>query len=227
MAAPPDPPLTVVGGASGALGHAVVRELSQRGHTVVAVVRAAADVPGASRTLVADLAGREGTEAVFREVASMGEVGALVNVAGGFAPGTVVAGPEGALREMLSLNLETTWWSCRAAAPLLARHGGGAIVNVASRSAVGPGGGAAAYAVSKAAVLRLTEVLAAELAPSKVRVNAILPGVIDTAANREALPPGRMAAAVPPSDLAAVIAFLISDAAWPISGALIPTYGWS
>ena len=58
-------------------------------------------------------------------------------------------------------------------------------------------------------------------------MNAILPGVIDTAANRESMPPGRLAAAVPPEDIAAVIAFLISDAAWPISGALIPTYGWS
>ncbi len=91
----------------------------------------------------------------------------------------------------------------------------------------GTRGGAAAYVISKAAVLRLTEVLAAELAPSKVRVNAILPGVIDIAANREALPPSRLAAAVPAEDIAAVIAFLISDAAWPISGALIPTYGWS
>ncbi len=217
----------MVGGASGALGRAVVLELRRMGHRVVALGRAAADVPGARRTLVADLAEREGAEAAFREVGSMGEVGALVNVAGGFVPGTVVQGPESALREMLAKNLETAWWSCRAAAPLLARHGGGAIVNVASRSAVGPGGGAAAYAISKAAVLRLTEVLAAELAASRVRVNAILPGVIDTAANREAMPPGRLAAAVPAEDIAAVIAFLISDAAWPISGALIPTYGWS
>jgi NAD(P)-dependent dehydrogenase (short-subunit alcohol dehydrogenase family) len=205
----------------------VVLELHRRGHRVVAVGRTAAEVPGAHRTLAADLAELEGVEAAFRDVSSMGEVGALVNVAGGFVPGTVVQGRVSALREMLANNLETTWWSCRAAAPLLARNGGGAIVNVASRSSVGPAGGAAAYAISKAAVLRLTEVLAAELAPSRVRVNAILPGVIDTAANREAMSPARLAAAVPAEDIAAVIAFLISDAAWPISGAFIPTYGWS
>ncbi len=217
----------MVGGGTGALGRAVALELHRRGHRVVAVGRAAADVPGASRTLMADLSTREGAEVAFREVDALGEVGAVVNVAGGFAPGSVVAGADTALREMLAANLETAWWSCRAAAPLLARHGGGAIVNVASRSAVGPVRGAAAYAISKAAVLRLTEVLAAELAPSRVRVNAILPGVIATPANREALAPDRLAAAVPPEDIAAVIAFLISDAAWPISGALIPTYGWS
>ena len=123
---------------------------------MVAVGRTAADVPGADRLLAADLTDREGVEVAFREVGSMGEVGALVNVAGGFVPGTAVKGPDSALREMLARNLETAWWSCRAAAPLLARHGGGAIVNVASRSALGPAGGAAAYAISKAAVLRLT-----------------------------------------------------------------------
>ncbi len=217
----------MVGGATGALGRAVVLDLSRRGHRVVAVGRAAADVPGASWTLTADLGAREGAEAVFREVEAIGEVEAVVNVAGGFASGSVVAGADTVLHEMLAVNLETAWWSCRAAAPLLARHGGGAIVNVASRSALGPVRGAAAYAISKSAVLRLTELLAAELAPSRVRVNAILPGVIATAANREALPPERLAAAVPPGDVAAVIAFLISDAAWPISGALIPTSGWS
>ena len=217
----------MVGGATGALGRAVVLELSRRGHRVVAIGRTAADVPGAIRTLAADLTARDGAEAVFGEVGAMGEVDSLVNVAGGFAPGSVVEGADTALHQMLAVNLETAWWSCRAAAPLLTRHGGGAIVNVASRSAVGPAGGAAAYAVSKAAVLRLTEVLAAELAPSRVRVNAVLPGVIATATNRETMPAKRMAAAVPPGALAAVIAFLISDAAWPISGALIPTYGWS
>jgi NAD(P)-dependent dehydrogenase (short-subunit alcohol dehydrogenase family) len=217
----------VVGGATGALGRAVVLELSRRGHRVVAVGHTAADVPGATRTLVADLSLREGADAAFGEVSAMGEVEALVNVAGGFAPGSVIEGADTTLRQMLAVNLETAWWSCRAAAPLLIRNGGGAIVNVASRSAVGPAGGAAAYAVSKAAVLRLTELLAAELAPSHVRVNAILPGVIATPANRETMAPKRLAAAVPPGDLAVVIAFLISPAAWPISGALVPAYGWS
>lgn len=89
------------------------------------------------------------------------------------------------------------------------------------------GAGSAAYAVTKAAVLRLTQVLSEELRSRRIRVNAVLPSVIDTPANRAVLPAERMQEAVPAGDLAEVIAFLCSDRARSVSGAAIPVYGWA
>jgi NAD(P)-dependent dehydrogenase (short-subunit alcohol dehydrogenase family) len=126
---------------------------------------------------------------------------------------------------MLELNLASAYWSSRAAARAL--EPGGAIVNVGSRTALAGGAGAAAYSIAKAGVVRLTEVLAAELAPRRVRVNAVLPSVLDTAANRAALGAERMQTAVSTADLAAVIGFLCSDRARAITGASVPVYGWA
>jgi len=104
-------------------------------------------------------------------------------------------------------------------------QGGGCIVNVSSRSALEAEPGAAAYAVAKAGVIKLTEVLAAELKASGVRVNVIVPAIIDTAVNRQVLPEKLMQKAVAPAEIAAVIAYLCSDTALAITGATIPVYG--
>ncbi|MGH7611457.1 MAG: SDR family NAD(P)-dependent oxidoreductase, partial [Candidatus Dormibacteria bacterium] len=157
--------LTVVCGAGGALGRAVVAELAARGEEVVAVDRTV-PLPDEARAawgsagvheLAGDLADERSVERLWSEVERLGEACGLVNLVGGFQAGSLVESEEETYSAMVELNLTTTWHSCRAGAPRLARSGGGAIVNVAARPARSGGQGSAAYAVAKAGVLRLTE----------------------------------------------------------------------
>jgi NAD(P)-dependent dehydrogenase (short-subunit alcohol dehydrogenase family) len=209
--------VALVCGAGGALGRALVGAFLERGDRVVAADRHGAEAE-AARAVAVDLTSPDEVEALWERLEADGERPRwVVNAVGGFRTGTVAdSDPEG-LRFLLDLNLGTAWWSCRSAARRM--EAGAAIVNVSARSALHGGSGSAAYAVSKAAVVRLTEVLAAELAEHGVRVNALLPSVIATPAN------SGVVGAVPPEQIAAVAAFLCSDAAAPISGAAIPVYG--
>ncbi|MGH2577376.1 MAG: SDR family oxidoreductase [Actinomycetota bacterium] len=223
----------VVCGAGGALGRAVVAEFVRRGDHVVGVgrsverLRAVAEAyPGAVEGEAADLTDPDQVESLWKRIDSAGAPPAfLVNVTGGFRAGAVLQTSAEDYRFMLGLNLDTAWWSCRAAARRMRDAGGGAIVNIAARSAIERGGGSAGYAVAKAGVVKLTQVLAQELEESGIRVNAVLPALIDTPANRAAFPPDKMERAVPPEAIARVIAFLCSEDAWPIAGAAIPVYG--
>jgi NAD(P)-dependent dehydrogenase (short-subunit alcohol dehydrogenase family) len=225
----------VVTGAGGVLGGAVVAQLVSQGHRVVAVGRALADVrpledahPGAVLGEAADLTDPDAVDELWQRLDSRSEpIDFLVNVAGGFGSGTLVESSPEDYRHLLGLNLDTAWWSCRAAARRMRESGGGAIVNVAARSALEGGAGSIAYAVTKAAVVKLTQVLAGELKQTGVRVNAVLPSLIDTPANRAAFSAERMAKAVAPEAIARVITFLCGEDAWPISGAAIPVYGRS
>ena len=171
--------VAVVCGAGGALGSALVEAFLARGDRVVAVERNPAEVPEGARAEAVDLTSPDEIDALWARLAERDESPRwVVNAVGGFRGGSVADTEPDAFRLLVDLNLATALWSCRAAARGLAA--GGAIVNVASRSAVEGGAGAAVYSVTKAAVVRLTEVLAEELAPNRVRVNAILPSVIDT-----------------------------------------------
>jgi NAD(P)-dependent dehydrogenase (short-subunit alcohol dehydrogenase family) len=123
---------------------------------------------------------------------------------------------------MLSLNLRSGHALARAAAPELLRSGRGAIVNIAARAALEHGAGSAAYNASKAAALALFDSLAAELAGSGVRVNSVLPSIIDTPANRAAMPDADFARWPKADDIARVVLFLCSDDARVIHGAAIP-----
>jgi NAD(P)-dependent dehydrogenase (short-subunit alcohol dehydrogenase family) len=223
------PDLALVCGAHGVLGRAVVDAFLARGDHVVAVGRDLLEHPPSDPRLhaeTADLAVADDVEALWERLERQDRRPRwVVNVAGGFRPGSVADSDPDHVRFVHDLNLSTVWWSCRAAARRL--PAGAAMVNVASRSAVSGGRGAAAYAVANAGVTRLTEVLAAELAEARIRVNAILPSLIDTPDNRAAMSAERMRVAVPPGEVAAVASFLCSDAAAVVTGALVPVYGWA
>ena len=221
--------VALVCGGGGALGSALVAAFLARGDRVVAADRHPGghddDPPGLRRVAV-DLTNPEEIEALWTRLEKVGERPRwVVNAVGGFRSGTVAESEPDDYRFVQDLNLGTAWWSCRSAARRLVE--GDAIVNISSRSALVGGSGAAGYAVAKAATVKLTEVLAAELAPRKVRVNAVLPSVIDTPANRETLSAERITKAVPPQQIAAVVAFLCSDAAAAVTGAILPVYGWA
>jgi NAD(P)-dependent dehydrogenase (short-subunit alcohol dehydrogenase family) len=221
--------VALVCGGSGALGAAVVEAFLARGDRVVSTGRRPPTADGEQvpvRHETVDLTVADEVEALWERLDGDGELPRwLVNAAGGFRGGTVATTGEEDYRFLQQINLDATWWSCRAAARRLPQ--GAAIVNVAARPAVAGGKGSAAYAVSKAAVLRLTQVLSDELRERRVRVNAVLPSVMDTPANRAGVSAERMRESVSTGDVAAVIAFLCSERAGVVSGAAIPVYGWA
>jgi NAD(P)-dependent dehydrogenase (short-subunit alcohol dehydrogenase family) len=151
---------------------------------------------------------------------------AVVNLVGGFAiHERVHETPIETFEEQLRLNLRPTYLVCAAALPALLAAGGGAIVCVSSRAARQPFSGAAGYVVSKAAVLALVDALDAEYRKDRVRVNAVLPSVIDTPANRASMPDADFDTWVRPDEIARVIRFLCSDESSVTSGAHVPVYG--
>jgi NAD(P)-dependent dehydrogenase (short-subunit alcohol dehydrogenase family) len=158
--------------------------------------------------------------------ARWGRADVLVNLAGGYKPGKPVHELEEAdLDFMLNINFRSTFMACRAVVPLMLAQGSGKIINVGAKAGLAAGRKSTAYAVAKAAVLRLTEALSAEVREQGVNVNAVIPSTIDTPANRAAQPNADYTRWVRPEDLAAVIVFLASDAASAVHGAAVPVYG--
>lgn len=148
---------------------------------------------------------------------------AVVNLVGGFAAGgRLHETPIDEFENQLLLNLRSTYLTCHATLPYLMKAGGGSIVCMSSRAAKRPFSGAAGYVTAKAAVLALVDALSVEYADSGVRANAVLPGVIDTPANRAAMPDSDRKDWVAPADIASTILFLAGNESSPISGAHIP-----
>jgi NAD(P)-dependent dehydrogenase (short-subunit alcohol dehydrogenase family) len=221
--------LVVVTGAAGALGRAVVAEFLGAGREVVAL-----DLPGdpldeisrrsGIHPVPAHLSRPDEVAAAWKTIDSLGTPDVLVALAGGFRPSSLAELTEDIWDTMWKSNVASLLWCAREAAARFAAAGGGAIVTVGSKTAVS-GPAPVAHATSKAAVVRITELLADELRPHRIRVNAVLPSVIDTPANRTWMSPDLAARAVSPDAIARVIAFLASPDAAPISGARIPVYG--
>jgi NAD(P)-dependent dehydrogenase (short-subunit alcohol dehydrogenase family) len=174
-----------------------------------------------------DLTDEEAVTRYYAAVATQqGGVDLLINIAGGFGGGQPVhETPWSLWQEQLDLNLKTAVLSCKAAVPHMLARGGGAIVNVGTRTATQPGKNLAAYAASKRGVIQLTEALAAELRDHDITANVILPSTIDTPANRKGDPDADFSRWVKPAEIAAVILFLAGPNARIISGAAIPVYG--
>jgi NAD(P)-dependent dehydrogenase (short-subunit alcohol dehydrogenase family) len=155
-----------------------------------------------------------------------GRLDVLVNTVGGYAGGIKLWEQETrVLDQMLLLNLRSGFVLSRAAAKPMLEQKKGAIVNVAAKAALDHEAGLAAYAASKAAALAMIDSLAADLKGTGVRVNSILPSIIDTEANRKAMPDADFATWPKPEDIARVVLFLCSDDAKVIHGAAIPVYG--
>jgi NAD(P)-dependent dehydrogenase (short-subunit alcohol dehydrogenase family) len=151
---------------------------------------------------------------------------ALVNTVGGYAGGTKLWDLEPkVLDKMLALNLRSGFVLARAVVPVMLKQGFGSIVNVASKAALDHAAGAAAYAASKAAAVAMMDSLAADLKGTGVRVNSILPSIIDTEANRKAMPGSDFAKWPKPEEITRVILFLCSDDAKVVHGAAVPVYG--
>ena len=237
MSAKFDGKVVLIAGGTGGLGRAVTLAFLGEGAKAVVTYRAQEEFDALKSAAGTNASRLEGhtvdvtEEAAVRQliekiVGKYRRLDALVNTVGGYAGGTKLWELETKVfDQMLALNLRSGYALSRAAVRAMLKEGQGAIVNVASKAAVDHAAGAAAYAASKAAAVALLDSLAADLKGSGVRVNTILPSIIDTEANRKAMPQADFAKWPKPQEIARVILFLCSDDAKVIHGAAIPVYG--
>lgn len=225
--------VVVVTGAFGTLGSAVALKFLGLNDKVILVDKAGIRPPALRKSTIAeneiyvgwDLSNAGSTNQLVKDIhKAHGAIDVLVNVAGAFRAETVLDGSQDTWDFLYSVNLRTVVNMCRATLPVLNRTGAGRIVNVGANAAQHAGAGMGAYAASKSGVHRLTEALAIEL-KGQATVNAVLPGVMDTPLNRAEMPNANFSTWVQPDEMAGVIAFLASDAARAITGALIPVTG--
>ncbi len=221
-------PVYLVTGAAGNLGRSTLAALARRGARLAAADRSAA--PGApSDTLWladADFFDPAACDALVAAViARFGRIDGVAHVVGGFATAPATEAAPGLWEHMFRLNLLTTLNVFRAALPPMRAAGSGSLVAIGAAAALRAPAGFGPYAASKAAVLRLVEAFAAEVKAEGVRVNAVLPGTMDTPQNRAAMPGADPAAWVRPEEVAETIAFLLDPAASAVTGAALPAPG--
>jgi NAD(P)-dependent dehydrogenase (short-subunit alcohol dehydrogenase family) len=221
--------VAIVVGAGGELGRATTETLAASGFTVVAVDRSEArlkELPEGIRRETGDTTDAAVAKRIVDRIAAeVGPPEVLVNTLGTYHLGEALSATPDDLHLMIDVNVGAALWLTQAAAAHMRERGSGAIVHVSARPGLEPTAGMATYSVSKAALAHLTRVLDLELRPLGIRVNAVAPLLLDTAKNRPYLTPELLAQAVAPRAIADIIAFLVSDAAAPISGAIVPAYG--
>jgi NAD(P)-dependent dehydrogenase (short-subunit alcohol dehydrogenase family) len=231
--------VVMVTGGTGNLGGPVARAFAAAGAKVIIVDRDAAkqqalfadwvDSPDHWLAAPVDVMSEaDGTEIVQRAVARFGRLDVLVNTVGGYRAGKPTSEFDLATWDlMLNLNARSTLIMGKAALRPMLRQGSGKIINVAARAGLAGSANHAAYSASKAAVMRLTESMAAEVRDKGINVNCILPSTIDTADNRAAMPKADASKWVQPESMAEVVLFLASNAARDIHGVSLPIYGLS
>jgi NAD(P)-dependent dehydrogenase (short-subunit alcohol dehydrogenase family) len=227
--------VALVTGAGAGIGGVVVTAFLRAGAFVVGVGRAPVDPPPipsgelADRwtALVADLTSEEAAARVVQAAAERhGRVDILAHLVGAWRGGTDLAASDRAtLDQMIAVNLTTAFCICRAVLPIMRVQRFGRIMTFGSRTSFRPGRGQAAYTAAKAAVLALTQSLAEEVKAEGITANCLIPSVIDTPANRKAMPQADPATWVRPEHLAELMVMLASDAGAAITGAAIPVYG--
>jgi len=234
--------VVLVAGGTGGLGRAVSLAFVEVGAQVIVTFQRPGDLDELKQTCSAKLAATEGAslegyavdatdEAAVAKlmdeiVKRHGRLDCLVNAVGGYAGGIKLWELETRVFEqMIALNLRVGFVLAQAAARVMVKQGSGAIVNVAAKAAVDHAAGASAYAASKAAAVAMIDCLAADLKGTGVRANSIMPSIIDTPANRKAMPKADFAKWPKPEEIARVILFLSTDAAKLVQGATVPVYG--
>lgn len=229
--------VALIAGGTGGLGRAVSQAFLEQGAKVIVTYQKKQEFDELKKIAGAGASNLVGSDVDVTDQAAVqklistianenGRLDFLVNSVGAYAGGVKLweTDPD-VFDQQLKLNLISGYVLCRAVVPLMLKQQGGAIVNVASKAAVDHAAGAAAYAASKAAAVAMMDSLAADLKGSGVRVNSILPSIIDTPANRKAIPGADFAKWPKPEEIARVILFLCSDDARLIHGAAIPVYG--
>lgn len=215
----------VVTGGDGGLGQAVVQAFGAAGavcHLPILGAAGPQSVPGMHIVGNVNLTEENAVAAFF---AGLPPLWASVHLAGGYQAKPIAETSRSDLDRQLQLNLVTAFLSCREAVKAMRRNGGGRIVNVGARVVETPVGGSIAYSVSKAGVAALTRALAVEVRGDGILVNAILPSIIDTPANRAAMPSADTSRWPKPDELARAILWLASPENRLTSGALVPVYG--
>jgi NAD(P)-dependent dehydrogenase (short-subunit alcohol dehydrogenase family) len=231
--------VALITGGTGGLGSAVTGAFLKNGAQVVTTFHSEAGFQELQNSVGAEKTRLTGIRAdvtkaaevqnlVAQTLAQCGRIDILINLVGGYAGGVNVADlPEADWDRMLNLNLKSAFLVCKAVLPQMLQNNYGRLVNTASRGAVEVGAGVSAYAVSKAGVLTLTKALAQEVKGKNITANVVLPGMIDTPVNRQAMPQAMHSKFVRPESIAQTVLFLASEEARDLNGAAVPIYGGS